>query len=261
MRPFDQLADGDQHLVGEVLAAEHAVAGREHEVAPGQILAEGAGGDPHRAHQLGPGVGGEVDAAAADPADRRGPAVGGEHAVADAQGLDAALAARRRDEGAGGEALLRAGGAGRARGTRAAGGSGRAGGAGAARGTRRPRDAAGAGRACSPCAAGGARGSSCSRAAGGARGGDACRVADRAASAKPGRRTPRPGRCRGSPARFRPLSRYAPMAGSCVAVPRHRPSFVSPYPDFGRAACQGTRHGRNEIAQPEQRLDEKVPTP
>lgn len=35
------------------------------------------------------------------------------------------------------------------------------------------------------------------------------------------------------------LSRYTTMAGLHVAVRRHQPSFLSPYPGFGRAVCRG----------------------
>ena len=50
--------------------------------------------------------------------------------------------------------------------------------------------------------------------------------------------------------RIQPLSAYAPMAGFCVGVPRHRPARVSRYPDFGRATCQGSRRAANGSPRP-----------
>ena len=78
--------------------------GGDAEVSCRYAIGEGAGGDADRAGGLGRGMLGEVEMTQSNPVHRAGLAGMGQHEVALAQGLDGALAVRRRDQGSGDEA-------------------------------------------------------------------------------------------------------------------------------------------------------------
>lgn len=99
-RAVDQVADGDQHAVGQ-----HGVVGAEAQVAVRLAGGEGVGVDAHRLDIPGAGVAREGDGAMADPAQPAGAAARGERdQVAGDEVFDGYFAAGGQDAGAAGEA-------------------------------------------------------------------------------------------------------------------------------------------------------------